>query len=104
MEIRDVARSHDRQEDEEVRETYLRIIREHILSSLVFSALSLRLFGNDITTIGQQKAKSQIENQDREHQAETPVEHAPMLDDSDREPTPVIDDEYVPRAAENSET
>ncbi|KAF9788609.1 cytosine-5--methyltransferase [Thelephora terrestris] len=58
------------------------------------SALSLRLFGNDITTVGQQKAKSQTENQAKGHQAETPVEHAPMLDEL-RESTPVIDDKDV---------
>ena len=57
------------------------------------SALSLRLFGKDITTVGQQKAKTQDEN--REHQTETPVEHAPMLEE-DKEPTPVLDgDDYV---------
>jgi hypothetical protein len=103
MEIRHVARPHDRQEDEEVREAYpLHIPREQILSPLIFSALSLRLFGKDITTVGQQKAKNQIENQDRGHQAETPVEHAPMLDE-DSESTPVMDDHYVPGETENSE-
>ena len=61
----------------------------------MLSALSLRLFGEDITTVGQQKAKSQNENQVRARQTETPVEHAPMLEE-DKEPTPVIDDDYVP--------
>jgi len=57
------------------------------------SALSLRLFGKDITTVGQQKANTQDEN--REHQTETPVEHAPMLDE-DKEPTPVLEDgDYI---------
>lgn len=72
------------------------------------SALSLRLFGKDITTVGQQKAKTQDEN--RDHQTETPVEHAPMLEE-DREPTPVLDDDdYITldhklrEVDENSET
>ena len=71
--------------------------------NLSLSALSLRLFGQDITTVGQQKAKSQSENSHRGHHTETPVEHAPMLDE-DKEPTPVIDDEYVPGEAEDSKT
>jgi hypothetical protein len=77
-------------------------VLEHV-SNPFFSALSLRLFGQDITTVGQQKAKSQNENQDREHQTETPVEHAPILDE-DKESTPIIDDEYVPGETENSKT
>lgn len=66
------------------------------------SALSLRLFGNDITTAGQQKAKSQKENQGRGDQTMTPVEHAPILDEG-REPTPAIDDEDFGET-ENGET
>jgi len=66
------------------------------------SALSLRLFGKDITTFGQQRAKSRNENQDRGHQTATPVEHAPVLEE-DREPTPIIDDEYVPREMEEED-
>ncbi|KAF9652423.1 S-adenosyl-L-methionine-dependent methyltransferase [Thelephora ganbajun] len=69
------------------------------------NALSLRLFGRDITTVGQQKAKSQNENQARGDQTETPVEHAPMVEEG-KEPTPVIgDDDNVPgEVEENSET
>lgn len=65
----------------------------------MISALSLRLFGKDITTAGQQKAKSKKENQARGHETATPVEHAPMLEE-DKEPTPVIDEEYVPGEVE----
>jgi len=68
------------------------------------SALSLRLFGKDITTVGQQKAKSQHEDQARGRHTGTPVEHAPLLEE-DKEPAPVINDDYVPgEAEENSET
>jgi hypothetical protein len=96
MEIGHVPRSHDRQEDQEVRRVLSCRIHERLLN-LFISALSLRLFGEDITTVGQQqKAKSQNENQATGHRTETPVEHAPMLEE-DKEPTPVIDDE-------NSET
>lgn len=78
-------------------------ICKHILSLLI-SALSLRLFGKDITTVGQQKAKSQDENQAKGHQTMTPVEHPPVLEE-DKEPTPVIDDEYaLGETGENSET
>ena len=69
----------------------------------LFSALSLRLFGKDITTVGQQKAKDQNENRDRGHHTETPVEHAPMLDE-DRESTPVVDDGHVLVGTENNGT
>jgi len=62
--------------------------------NLLISALSLRLFGKDITTVGQQKAKSQDENQARGHQTVTPVEHPPVLEE-DQEPMPVVGDEYV---------
>jgi len=68
--------------------------------------LSLRLFGKDITTVGQQKVK----DENREHQTETPVEHAPMFEE-DKEPTPVLDDDdriildHMPgEVEENSET
>jgi len=102
MEIGHVAWSHDRQEDEEVREVCLpgpRTCRDFLIS-----ALSLRLFGKDITTVGQQKAKSQTENQARGHQTATPVEHAPMLEE-DMERTPAIDDDYAPvEKEENIET
>lgn len=102
MEIGYVAWSHDRQEDKEVREVHISCrIHKRILSPSI-SALSLRLFGKDITTLGQQKAKSRSENQDRGHQTATPVEHAPVLEE-DKEPTPVIDDEYVPREMEESD-
>lgn len=78
-------------------------ICERILNLLI-SALSLRLFGRDITTVGQQKTKSQNENQDRGHQTMTPVEHPPVLEE-DKELIPAIDDEYVPRETEeNNET
>jgi hypothetical protein len=66
--------------------------------------LSLRLFGKDITTVGQQKAKGQNENQARGHQTETPVEHPPKLEE-DEELKPVIDDDYMPgETGENNET
>jgi len=78
-------------------------VHERVLNLLI-SALSLRLFGKDITTVGQQKAKSQTENQARGHQTATPVEHAPMLEE-DTERTPAIDDDYVPvETEENIET
>ena len=70
--------------------------------SLSFSALSLRLFGKDITTVGQQKDKNEIENQDKGYRAETPVEHAPMVDE-DRKTTPAIDYKYVPGETEDSD-
>lgn len=96
MEIGYVAWSHDRQEDEEVRGVDLSCrIHKRILNPSI-SALSLRLFGKDITTLGQQKDKSRNENQDRGHQTATPVEHAPVLEE-DKEPTPIIDDEHAPR-------
>lgn len=76
-------------------------IHECVLIPLI-SALSLRLFGKDITTVGQQKDKSQSENPARGHQTETPVEHAPVLEE-DKEPTPVVDDDYmVVETEENS--
>lgn len=104
MEIGHVPRSHDRQEDKEVREAHLLLPpREHSLSHYFFSALSLRLFGQDITTVGQEKNKTQIESQGGGHQAETPVEHAPILDE-DLERTPVTHDEFVPGETENGET
>ena len=90
MEIGHVPWPHDRQEDKEVRKaSFFRRVHGHTLNPSI-SALSLRLFGKDITTVGQQKAKTQDEN--REHQTETPVEHAPMLEE-DKEPTPVLDDD-----------
>lgn len=95
MEIGYVAWSHDRQEDKEVRQAHLPAGFTDTLNPLI-SALSLRLFGKDITTLGQQNAKSRNENQERGHQTATPVEHAPVLEE-DKEPTPVIDDEYAPR-------
>lgn len=103
MEIGYVTRSHDRQEDKEVREAnFFRRIHKRALNPLI-SALSLRLFGKDITTVGQQKVKNQNENQTRGQQTATPVEHPPMLED--REPTPAIDGDYVPgEMEENSET
>lgn len=67
------------------------------------SALSLRLFGKDITTVGQQKVKNQTENQDKGHHTMTPVEHAPVLDE-DKEPTATIDDEHILGEMENEET
>lgn len=73
----------------------------HALSP-VFSALSLRLFGKDITTVGQQKAERQNGNLDRVYHTETPVEHAPMFDEV-REPTPVIDGGHALGEAESSE-
>jgi len=104
MEIGHVSRSHDRQEDKEVREAYVFCrICERTLNPPI-SALSLRLFGKDITTVGQQKTKT--ENENREHQTETPVEHAPMLEE-DKESTPVLDDndnDMPGEAEENSET
>lgn len=78
-------------------------VREHVLKPQV-SALSLRLFGKDITTVGQQKAKNESESQARGHQTETPVEHAPVVEE-DKEPMPVIDDDYymVEEVGETSE-
>lgn len=76
-------------------------IHERVLNPLI-SALSLRLFGKDITTVGQQKAKSESEN--REHQTETPVEHAPMIEE-DEEFKSVLEDGLMPAEAEgNAET
>ena len=85
-----------------VKPIFCRICKR--ILSLLISALSLRLFGQDITTVGQQKTKSQDENQARGHQTMTPVEHPPVLEE-DKEPMPVIYDEYVPgEAEENTET
>jgi len=85
-----------------VKPIFCRICK--FILNLLISALSLRLFGKDITTVGQQKAKSQNESQARGHQTMTPVEHPPVLEE-DNDPIPVIEDEYVPgESGENSET